>query len=89
MTRQFKFAESRVPRGDGTIARQEDKTEIVLSYSFGEHEPLQHVQTFQVIRMQVKRARDILHAYEALLLDVFGRIQTKEAKEIEAASTTD
>ena len=87
--RQFKFAESRVPRSDGTIARQEDKTKIVLSYSFGEHEPLQHVQTFQVIRMQVKRARDALHAYEALLLDVFGSIQAKEAREIETAGATD
>ena len=84
--RQFKFSESRVPRGDGTIAMQEDKTRIVLSYGFGEHEPLQHVQTIQVIRMQVKRARDTLHAYETLLLEVFESIQ---AKEKEAAGATD
>jgi len=86
VTRQFKFTESRVPRGDGAVARQEDQTRIVLSYGFGEHEPLQHVQTFQVIRMQAKRARDTLHTYETLLLEVFGSIQ---AKEIEAVGATD
>lgn len=75
--RQYKLAGSRIPQADGATPKREGQTGFVLSYGFGEHDPLQHAPTFRLIRAQLKLARDTLCAYEALLLEVFERINAK------------
>ena len=80
VTRQIKYAKTIEHQSNGTVKWNDDKTRTVASYGFGERAPLQHQQTFQVIRAQVKLARDGLGAYEALLKEVVGRIKGKASE---------
>ncbi|WP_422844006.1 hypothetical protein [Acidovorax sp. M2(2025)] len=75
--RQYKPADSYAFRGDGASAEPVGQNGFVLSYAYGDHDPLQHAPTFRLMRTQLKITRDTLCAYEALLLEVFERINAK------------
>lgn len=75
--RQLRFAEFMTPNDDGTVTFKKDRSRTAISYGFGEHSPLQHLETFQLIRMQVKLAKDAMRAYETLLREVIARIRAK------------
>ena len=80
VTRGIRYAQIAENHSDGTVTWNDDKTHTVVSYGFGERDPLQRRQTFQVIRDQVKHAQDAIVLYEALLREVVGRIKAKASK---------
>lgn len=80
VVRRIKYAQTMEHQGNGTVTWNDDKTRTVVSYGFGHRDPLQHQQTFQAVRAQVKRTRDALEAYGALLKEVVGRIKAKASE---------
>ena len=80
VVRRIKYAQTMEHQGNGKVTWNDDKTRTVVNYGFGHRDPLQHKQTFQAVRAQVKRTRDALEAYGALLKEVVGRTKAKASE---------